>query len=90
MASLQDVLAQTPGAGELSAAARGAQGVPAGGQPQAAGLQELLLQLTGGQVDPEMLMQLLALLTGAGGVPAGAPPAAADDQSAIAAAFQGR
>ena len=88
---MQDVVqGLAPQAEALSAAARGAQGVPAGGQPQAASLQELLLQLTGGgQVDPEMLMQLLALLSGAGGVPAGAPPAAADED-AIAAAFMGR
>lgn len=88
--AMQDLLALATQSGGLSAAARGAQGVPVGPPSQgAAGLQELLLQLSGGQIDPAMLLQLLALLTGAGGVPGGAPPAAADE-GAITDAFMGR
>lgn len=78
-----------PLAEQLSADARGAQGLSAGGAPQSVGLQDLLLQLSNGSIDPEMLLQLLALLSGAGGVPAGAPPASADT-SEIASAFLGR
>lgn len=89
--ALQDLLSLASRARGMSAAARGAQGVPAGDAlPGAASLQDLLLQLTGGQVNQDMLLQLLALLAGAGGVPSGAPPAAVDEGSDIAAAFLGR
>lgn len=51
----------------LASAARGAQGIPQAGVTPQSGIDDLLLQLQSGQVAPEQLMQLLALLAGAGG-----------------------
>lgn len=70
----------------LTAMARQQQGIPTGQggavAPPAAGVQDLLLALRSGQFDPQLLLQLLAVLTG-GGMPGGGAGAANPIESAF-------
>lgn len=65
--------------------------VPGGDAGGLGGIEELLAQLTSGQLGPEMLLQLLALLTGGGGLggPPGLGAAPAPPGDPIAAALAG-
>lgn len=77
---------------DLAMAARAAEGVPQEGAiPGGTSVNDLLAMLQSGQMDPAMLMQLLAVLSGMGpgfgaGAPAAAPQAGA---SPIEAAMMG-
>lgn len=79
-----------PGVGSganLSAVARQQAGIPelVAASGPLAGIENLLLQLRSGQIPPEQIMQLLALISG-GGMQMGAPPMGG---SPIDAAFAG-